>query len=94
MRLLPCASLAIRFYRQDEGHFPPSLAALVPNWLDAVPLDPFSEEALVYRTDDEGYVLYSDGPNRIDDGGHMVRLARHRRRRRFVLGHFRHRIEV
>jgi hypothetical protein len=73
LRLLR-ASLAIGFYRQDEGHFPPSLAALVPNWLDAAPLDPFSDQTLIYRADDERYVLYSIGPNRIDDGGHMVSL--------------------
>jgi hypothetical protein len=68
------AALAIRFYRQDEGHFPPSLAALVPNWLDAIPSDPFGDQPLVYRADDEGYLLYSIGPNGVDDGGQMVSL--------------------
>ena len=63
------AELAIHGYRRDEGNFPASLQALVPDWLDEVPLDPFSGQALVYRADVEGYVLYSVGNDRTNDRG-------------------------
>jgi hypothetical protein len=32
-------------------------------------LDPFSDEELRYREEGNGYVLYSIGPDRQDDGG-------------------------
>lgn len=61
--------LAIHGYRRDEGNFPTSLQTLVPAWLNEVPLDPFSGQALVYRADAEGYLLYSVGNDGTDDGG-------------------------
>jgi hypothetical protein len=74
LRLLRTA-LTIRAYREEEGMFPPTLAALTPAWLDAVPIDLFSGQPLVYRLDVEGCKLYSIGPNGIDDGGQVVPLG-------------------
>jgi hypothetical protein len=65
--------LAIEGYRAEHGQCPPSLEALVPAWLDAVPEDPFSEGPYVYRLASgdrgAGYVLYSVGADGRDDGG-------------------------
>lgn len=64
------AGLAIERYRLAEGGMPLALSDLVPTYLDAVPLDPFSGEALKYRLREKaGYVVYSVGEDRTDDGG-------------------------
>jgi hypothetical protein len=42
---------------------------LVPEHLERLPDDPFSGKPLVYRLTDEGFRLYSVGPNGVDDGG-------------------------
>jgi hypothetical protein len=34
-----------------------------------VPMDPYSDEPLVYRRTDRGFTLYSVGPDFADDGG-------------------------
>jgi hypothetical protein len=66
--------LAVEGYRAEHGDWPPTLEALVPDWIDAVPGDPISDEPFVYRliSEDEhgrGYLLYSVGADGRDDGG-------------------------
>lgn len=56
-------------YRLDHGTFPPSLDALVPQYLDDVPLDPFDGAALKFRRRGDECLIYSIGPDRKDDGG-------------------------
>ena len=41
----------------------------MPEQLERLPDDPFSGKPLVYRLTDEGFRLYSVGPNGVDDGG-------------------------
>ena len=56
--------IAIERYRAELGQPPATLDDLMPTYLDAVPLDPWSIEGpLVYRRDasELGYVLYSVG---------------------------------
>ncbi len=66
-------SMALRAYELDHaGKYPDSLGELVPNYLNAVPLDPFANGIgvpLVYRQKGSGYLLYSVGPDGVDDGG-------------------------
>jgi len=64
-------SLAIEQYRRRNGKIPKKLAELVPEFLNAVPIDPMDGKPLRYAINDDGYVLYSVGRNRIDDGGIM-----------------------
>ena len=71
LRLL-VAEIALRQYILANGSPPESLAALVPKYLSAVPVDPYNDEPLVYRRTAERYLLYSVGFNRIDDGGHRA----------------------
>jgi hypothetical protein len=60
---------ALAAYRLEQGTYPDTLEALVPNWFNSVPVDATNGLPLVYRRDGEGYVLYSLGLNGTDDEG-------------------------
>lgn len=67
------AALALRAYRLDQGAYPGELSDLVPDYLDSIPQDPFAGDApLRYRIDGDRYVLYSIGPDGVDDGGTAI----------------------
>lgn len=68
-RVLTRVGLALAIYRVEQGGYPETLGALVPDVLDAVPVDSFDGQALVYRKTEDGFLLYSLGPNGVDDGG-------------------------
>ncbi len=70
-RLLIC-ELGIRTYHSEHGRPPHRLADLVPDYLPAVPQDPFGDGPLVYRRNGQHYLLYSVGPDGRDDGGLRV----------------------
>ncbi len=67
--------LALERYRLAEGTYPERLDTLVPRFIAAVPLDPWSGKPLCYRRlaqhDESGreYLLYSVGADGQDDGG-------------------------
>lgn len=64
------AALAVERYRRAHGGLPPpALDALVPSYLPAVPIDPFSGAPIIYKPGPHVYVLYSVDTNRKDDGG-------------------------
>lgn len=69
-RLLMTA-FALRAYKLDHGAYPSTLQTLVPSYLHAVPIDPFSPagDTLRYRLQGSTYILYSIGPDMNDDGG-------------------------
>jgi hypothetical protein len=67
------AALAVERYRRDKGHWPETLADLVPDYLPKVPLDLYDGAPLRYRQLDDGVVVYSVGPDGQDDGGKIVR---------------------
>lgn len=69
MHRLLMADFAVRLFQHNEGRLPESLAELCPRYLSAVPLDPFSGRALVYRRADDTYGLYSVWRDGDDDGG-------------------------
>lgn len=72
-------ALAIERYRYDHGDgLPSSLDALVPAYLTAVPVDPFTDAPLLYRRTPSGYVVYSVGTDGTDDGGDVHLPARER----------------
>ncbi len=61
-------------YKQDKGSYPESLDKLVTaGYLKEIPLDTFSDKPLVYKKTDDDFILYSVGPNFIDDGGQVYR---------------------
>ena len=59
--------LALRAYQLTHGNLPPDLNALVPEFLDAVPIDDFDGQPLRYSA--ERKIVYSVGRNLKDDGG-------------------------
>ena len=65
------AALAVERYRLAHANaLPDSLSELVPQYLIAVPADPFDGNPLRYRkSSPKGYSVYSIGADREDDGG-------------------------
>jgi hypothetical protein len=73
LRLL-ATELALRCYQASKGRPPARLDDLVPDYLAKVPQDPFSRRPLIYRPQGATWLLYSVGPDGVDDGGRpMVR---------------------
>ncbi len=71
-RGLPVIFAALRFCKEN-GYYPDSLDQLVSaGYLQQVPIDPYSDKPLLYRKVDHGFVLYSVGLNRKDDGGQIT----------------------
>jgi hypothetical protein len=63
-------AVAVARYRHHHaGNLPSSLQQLIPDYLPAPPIDPYSGAALSYRHDASGFRIYSVGVNRKDDGG-------------------------
>ena len=61
---------ALQIYKIRHGAYPETLAALVPEIIPDVSLDPFGNKPFIYRLDkDNKIVLYSVGENLQDDNG-------------------------
>ena len=76
VRRTSIAAVAIeRFRRAHAGQPPATLSALVPEYLAAVPMDPFSGQPLPYHRAADTYAVYSIGQDRIDAGGDLYGLG-------------------
>jgi hypothetical protein len=62
-------ALAVQRYHLATGKLPDNLSDLVPTYLDAVPKDPFDGQDIRYKKLETGFVVYSIGEDRKDDGG-------------------------
>jgi hypothetical protein len=69
---LAIAALACERYRLAHDRWPASLVQLVPDYLPAVPLDPYDAQPLRLRRLSDGVQLYSIGFDQKDDGGKVV----------------------
>jgi hypothetical protein len=71
MRRMAGIALALRLYEIDHGQRPTSLEQLVPDYLDAIPADPFGDgtRPIGYLPDAAPPILYSIGDDGVDDGG-------------------------
>jgi hypothetical protein len=67
-RLL-AGELALSCYQSEQGRVAARLDDLVTNYLSRVPQDPFSGRPLIYRAQGTNWLLYSVGPDGVDDGG-------------------------
>jgi len=63
------AALGVERYRLANNALPEKLEDVVPKHLEEIPADPFDGKPLRYKKLDKGYVIYSIGPNGVDDGG-------------------------
>jgi len=61
--------LALHSYQEDHGQLPNRLDELAPSYLPSLIDDPFGSGPLKYRQTNDGYLLYSIGPNGKDNGG-------------------------
>jgi hypothetical protein len=64
-------ALAATAYRVNNGRYPRDISELVPTYIEAIPVDPYSSsgERLRMAAVEDGAVLYSVGLNGKDDGG-------------------------
>jgi len=60
-------ALTLAAYRAEHEAYPKQLADLVPAHVSELPKDMFSEDPPHYRRRGENFVLYSVGPNSVDD---------------------------
>jgi hypothetical protein len=59
--------LAMKAYKLDKGRLPETLEQLVPDYLDAVPIDDFDGKPLRYNAAKK--IIYSVGEDLVDGGG-------------------------
>ncbi len=67
--------LACLIYRNQYGKYPEKISDLVPGILKEEPLDPFTGKSLIYRTRENGFIVYSLGTNQKDDNGKMSEMT-------------------
>lgn len=60
-------AMACRLHFLENGEYPESFAALDPEVLEEIPLDPFSNRPFHYERRDDGFLIYSVGKNGRDD---------------------------
>jgi hypothetical protein len=63
------AALAAEQYRRANSRWPGTLDELVPQFLTAVPRDPFDGRPLNLARRPDGLAIYAVGPDGTDDGG-------------------------
>lgn len=62
-------AVALVAYRSEKGRYPAMLDDLAPEYLSTVPDDLFTGQPLIYRVEENGYLLYSVGVNGEDEEG-------------------------
>jgi len=74
-----CTDLAVALtrYRLEHGTYPPTLDALVSTFLSTIPADPFDGAPLRYHLTPDAAIIYSIGPDRVDDGGDIDNTDSH-----------------
>jgi len=78
-RRLLITAIALERFRIRHGHYPLGLDELVPEFLKQPAIDFMDGQPLRYRLGaDERFVLYSTGPDCVDDGGVMRAPANRR----------------
>ena len=69
-RRVVATAVALKRFQLAHGKLPETLSALVPDFLQAVPIDPNDGKPLRYHPNADGsYLLYSVGEDGVDDGG-------------------------
>lgn len=73
------AAFSAERFRMATGRYPATLDELVPDYLPAVPRDPFNGRPVRMVATAEGMTIYSVGENETDDGGDVARVDGARR---------------
>jgi type II secretory pathway pseudopilin PulG len=66
-------ALAVERYRLAHGRWPDALPDLAPQFLTAIPKDPYDRQPLRYKKLADGVVIYALGPDHTDNGGKINR---------------------
>lgn len=66
---LAAVACALERYKMKNGHYPDALKTLEPEFMDVIPHDIMDGQPLRYRPQNSGFVVYSVGENKVDDGG-------------------------
>jgi ABC-type transport system involved in multi-copper enzyme maturation permease subunit len=66
--------LALERYRRQHGRWPDTLTELVPAYLEQIPVDPFDGQPLRWSRKQGHIVIYSIGPDGVDNGGEINRV--------------------
>ena len=61
--------IALRRFRNKTGKWPENLDELKPLAPPEIFIDPQNNGPFIYKLTDDGFILYSTGPNNIDEGG-------------------------
>jgi hypothetical protein len=71
LAMIRCSRIAVAMerYRAEHGSYASRLDALIPTYLPAVPVDPYSGKFMLLSSSADSYAVYSVGRNRRDDGG-------------------------
>ena len=68
--ILLLLSYALQAYHAEHGRYPDKLSELTPAYVHTIPNDPFAvNKPCCYKRTGSRYVLYSIGPDGIDNGG-------------------------
>ena len=62
-------AIYLKQLKKKTGSYPEKLDAIVPEYIQELPVDPFTGAPYLYRKESEGFVLYSVSVNLVDDGG-------------------------
>jgi hypothetical protein len=65
-------AVAMTRYRLDHGKMPTTISELVPEYLEEVPKDPFDGKDLRLVVKNNQYLIYSVGPDLVDDHGKKI----------------------
>ncbi len=65
------AAIACERYRLAEGRWPGELEVVTPQYIQAVPRDPFGDGAIHYRCLEDGVQVWSAGSEAVTDPGQM-----------------------
>jgi hypothetical protein len=64
--------LALQAHRAAKGQYPAALREVSSGLAPIALTDPFSGKPFIYRRTAGGYLLYSVGPDGVDDGGRVI----------------------
>jgi len=65
--------LGLQLYKLEHDHYPVTLNELAPEYIRLLPMDPFADnDGYRYRVTEDSYILYSIGPDMVDDNGKPI----------------------
>ena len=68
-------ALACERYRLTTGDWPDNLSKLVPDFLSALPTDPFDGQTIRFERIEQGVKIWSIGEDQTDDSGYVGQNA-------------------